>query len=58
MPYFVYEIHPMRIVKKVEQFDKFKDVGADYSGRPTPYAPKWTGSASASWTALPYPWLA
>lgn len=25
MPYFVYEIHPMRIVKKVAQHDKFKD---------------------------------
>lgn len=25
MPYFVYEIHPMRIVKKVAQFDKFKE---------------------------------
>ncbi len=31
------------------KFDRFKDVGADYSGRPTPYAPKWTGSASASY---------
>lgn len=25
MPYFVYEIHPMRIVKKIAQFDKFKE---------------------------------
>lgn len=25
MPYYVYEIHPMRIVKKISQFDKFKD---------------------------------
>ncbi len=31
------------------KFDKFKDVGADYSGRATPYAPKWTGSAAASY---------
>jgi hypothetical protein len=28
MPYFVYEIHPMRIVKKVADFDKFKDASA------------------------------
>jgi type I site-specific restriction endonuclease len=28
MPYFVYEIHPMRIVKKVAEFDKFKDASA------------------------------
>jgi type I site-specific restriction endonuclease len=28
MPYFVYEIHPMRIVKKVAQHDKFKDASA------------------------------
>lgn len=28
MPYFIYEIHPMRIVKKVAQFDKFKDASA------------------------------
>jgi iron complex outermembrane receptor protein len=31
------------------KFDSFKDVGADYSGRPTPYAPRWTGSATASY---------
>jgi type I site-specific restriction endonuclease len=29
MPYFVYEIHPMRIVKKVAQFDKFKEASAN-----------------------------
>lgn len=29
MPYFVYEIHPMHIVKKVAQFDKFKDASAN-----------------------------
>lgn len=29
MPYFVYEIHPMRIVKKVAEFDKFKDASAN-----------------------------
>jgi type I site-specific restriction endonuclease len=28
MPYFVYEIHPMRIVRKVAQHDKFKDASA------------------------------
>lgn len=28
MPYFVYEVHPLRIVKKVAQFDKFKDASA------------------------------
>lgn len=28
MPYFIYEIHPMRIVKKVAQHDKFKDASA------------------------------
>ncbi len=28
MPYFIYEIHPMRIVKKVAQYDKFKDASA------------------------------
>ena len=31
------------------KFDKFVDVTADYSGRPTPYAPEWTGSLSASY---------
>jgi iron complex outermembrane receptor protein len=31
------------------KFDSFKDVGTDYSGRPTPYAPRWTGSATASY---------
>jgi iron complex outermembrane receptor protein len=31
------------------KFDNFKDVTADYSGRPTPYAPRWTGSATASY---------
>jgi len=31
------------------KFDEFTDAGVDYSGRPTPYAPKWTGSASASY---------
>jgi hypothetical protein len=25
MPYFVYEIHPMNIVKKASQFGNFKD---------------------------------
>ncbi len=29
MPYFVYEIHPMHIVKKLAQFDKFKDASAN-----------------------------
>ncbi len=29
MPYFVYEIHPMHIVRKVAQFDKFKDASAN-----------------------------
>ncbi len=29
MPYFVYEIHPMHIVKKVAEFDKFKDASAN-----------------------------
>lgn len=28
MPYFVYEVHPMRIVRKAAQFDKFKDASA------------------------------
>jgi len=28
MPYFVYEIHPMHIVKKAAEFDKFKDASA------------------------------
>lgn len=28
MPYFIYEMHPMRIVKKVAQHDKFKDASA------------------------------
>jgi hypothetical protein len=25
MPYYVYKIHPMRIVEKLAQFDKFKE---------------------------------
>lgn len=29
MPYFVYEIHPMHIVKKVAEFDKFKDASTN-----------------------------
>jgi iron complex outermembrane receptor protein len=30
-------------------YDEFVDAGVDFSGRPTPYAPKWTGSVTASY---------
>jgi len=30
-------------------YDTFADAGVDYSGRPTPYAPEWTGSFTASY---------
>lgn len=28
MPYYVYKIMPMRLLEKVEQFDKFKEASA------------------------------
>jgi len=31
-------------------YDEFSDAGVDFSGRPTPYAPEWTGSLSGSYT--------
>jgi iron complex outermembrane receptor protein len=31
------------------RYDKFSDVGVDFSGRQTPYSPKWTGSTTASY---------
>jgi len=31
------------------KYEDFVDAGVDYSGRPTPYAPKWTGSLTASY---------
>jgi len=30
-------------------YDSFSDSGIDYSGRPTPYAPQWTASLTASY---------
>jgi iron complex outermembrane receptor protein len=30
-------------------YDEFEDAGVDFSGRPTPYAPEWTGSLTASY---------
>lgn len=33
----------------VATYDKFTDAGVDYSGRSTPYAPKWTASLTASY---------
>jgi len=30
-------------------YDKFSDAGVDYSGRPTPYSPEWTGSLTGSY---------
>jgi iron complex outermembrane receptor protein len=30
-------------------YDDFEDAGVDFSGRPTPYAPEWTGSLTASY---------
>lgn len=30
-------------------YDEFEDANVDYSGRPTPYAPEWTGSLTASY---------
>ncbi|AMN45752.1 hypothetical protein ACG33_01250 [Steroidobacter denitrificans] len=31
------------------KYEDFKDAGVDYSGRPTPYAPQWTASLTASY---------
>lgn len=32
------------------RYDNFTDAGVDYSGRSTPYAPKWTASLAASYS--------
>jgi len=31
------------------KYEDFQDAGVDYSGRPTPYAPEWTASLTASY---------
>jgi iron complex outermembrane recepter protein len=31
------------------KYDQFLSAGVDYSGRPTPYSPKWTGSLSTAY---------